>query len=41
MSYEDFVRNFDEIQLCHLQVDAMLDELDDNTVSSFFLVILF
>ena len=25
--------NFDEIQLCHLQVDAMVEELEDNMVS--------
>nr|KAG5703165.1 hypothetical protein BaRGS_027330 [Batillaria attramentaria] len=30
MSYEDFIQNFHEIQLCHLQVDAMVDELEDN-----------
>ncbi|KAK7113571.1 calpain-B-like isoform X2 [Littorina saxatilis] len=31
ISYEDFVRNFDEIQLCHLQIDAMIEEMEDNS----------
>ncbi|XP_025082824.1 calpain clp-1-like isoform X1 [Pomacea canaliculata] len=30
MSFEDFVKNFQEIQLCHLQIDAMVEELRDN-----------
>ncbi|XP_076458518.1 calpain-9-like [Babylonia areolata] len=30
ISFEDFLRNFDEVQLCHLQVDAMIEELEDN-----------
>lgn len=30
MSYDDFLKNFHEVQLCHLQVDAMIDELEDN-----------
>ncbi|XP_055875856.1 calpain-9-like isoform X2 [Biomphalaria glabrata] len=30
ISYEDFIRNFDEIQLCHLQPDALIQELQDN-----------
>ncbi|XP_059138837.1 calpain-A-like isoform X2 [Physella acuta] len=30
MSYEDFIANFDEIQLCHLQIDAIIEELTDN-----------
>lgn len=32
MSFEDFVTNFQEIQLCHLQIDAMVEELRDNQV---------
>ncbi|KAL8585039.1 hypothetical protein ACOMHN_043675 [Nucella lapillus] len=30
--FEDFMKNFDEVQLCHLQVDAMIEEMDDNEV---------
>ena len=25
--------NFDEVLLCHLQVDAMIEEMEDNNVS--------
>ncbi|KAK0056938.1 calpain-9, partial [Biomphalaria pfeifferi] len=31
MSFEDFKRNFDKLQLCHLQPDAVIQELEDNT----------
>ncbi|BFZ03220.1 hypothetical protein BsWGS_06259 [Bradybaena similaris] len=30
MSYDDFIHNFHEIQLCHLQPDALISELADN-----------
>lgn len=33
MSFADFVNNFDELQLCHLQPDALIAELTDNDVS--------
>lgn len=32
ISFEDFVKNIDEIQICHLQVDAMLAEMEDNDI---------
>ena len=35
MSYSDFLANFDEIQLCHLQPDAVAKDLADATVCIF------
>ena len=40
MSYDDFVFNIDELQMCHLSPDAFLAELADNDVSCFFLGVL-
>ncbi|KAH9519602.1 hypothetical protein Btru_003120 [Bulinus truncatus] len=31
MSFEDFKRHFDKLQLCHLQPDAILEKLEDNS----------
>ncbi|KAH9487987.1 hypothetical protein Btru_066755 [Bulinus truncatus] len=31
MRYEDFINIFDRIELCHLQPDALIQELEDNT----------
>jgi len=35
MSYEDFVYNFDECQLCHLQPDGVAKELALEMVRTF------
>ena len=32
MSYNDFIDNFDEIQFCHLQPDAVAQDLAKATV---------
>ena len=33
MSYQDFIANFDEVQFCHLQPDAVAQDLAKATVS--------
>ena len=36
MSYNDFLANFDEIQLCHLQPDAVGQDLAKATVYTLY-----